>query len=185
MTWMNSLLMTPLAALALLVLSAGCSDVEDLDNFDVTINQQTAIPGASALELLLGNFPVLDSFTAFDLAQEASFKNSGRDANDVDKVTLAALTFKTVDPPGQDLAFFGEVIFFIEAEGLPRKEIARQEDFPAGATTVAFDTSPDDLKDYVLVNRATITVEINDTSRPPQETIIEVKAVFNVDVNVL
>ena len=179
--------MMPLAPLllALWVGLMGCDEIEDLDNFDVNIKQETSIPAASALELILGDFPVLDSFTEFDLAQSATFKNSGHDPDDVDSVTLESLVFKTLAPPEQDLAFFGEVIFFIEAEGLPRKELARQDTFPEGQTRVSFNVVGDNIKDYVMANEASITVEVIDTSRPEQETTIEIEAIFDVDVDVL
>lgn len=163
----------------------GCSEIEDLDNFDVEIVQETAIPAASALELVLGDFPTLDAFTRFDLSENATFQNTEYSPNDVDSVVLEELTFTVVEPEGQDLSFFGEVIFFVEAEGLERKEIARQDTFPQGQGSVSFETTNDDLKPYLLAKEANITVEINDTARPEQETTIEVKAVFDVDVNVL
>jgi hypothetical protein len=88
-------------------------------------------------------------------------------------------------PSGADLSFLGEVIFYAETEELPRKEIARQDTFPVGEASVAFDVVRGDLAEYLLAPRGAITIEVLDSARPPQETTIHVKCVFDVDVNVI
>lgn len=174
-----------LALGALVVLGLlGCDSAERLDNFNVDVREQVTVPGASVLEQLLGGFPTLDDFNNFDLAQTSTFQNTKYSVDDVDSVNLESLTFTVISPDGQDLAFLGEVIFYVQAEGLERKEIARQDNFPAGATEVAFDTTPDDLKQYLLAREADITVETLDSKRPNQDTVVEVEAIFDVDVNV-
>jgi hypothetical protein len=165
-----------------LFLAAGCSSI---DNFDVPIKGQAKIPGSSALEMVLGSFPTTEGFTRIDLTQSQTFKNEKYTVEDVDSVILTRLTMKTVNPASQDLAFLGKVIFFAEVNGLPKKEIARRESFPAGVTTVEFTVTPDDLKDYLLAKEATITTEAQNSRRPPQETTLEIEAIFDVDVAVL
>lgn len=171
-------------AVALLLALTGCG-VDELDNFDVTVKENAVIPAATVVETLLGGFPQLDAFTEFDLTESATFRNKNYSPSDVDSVLLESLTMTVVSPDGQDLSFFGTVIFFVETEGLPKKEVARAEMFPEGVSSVRFDTTNDDLKNYLLAKEATMTVEVEDTSRPERETTVEVKAVFDIDVNVL
>jgi hypothetical protein len=176
-----------LAALGLLLAffaASACADGTSLDNFDVEISEQTVAPGATPLDLLLNSFPQLDAFTGFDLSQQQDFKNSSYTPRDVDSVTLTSFTLSAVDPPTQDLSFLGSMTLFLETKGLPRKEIARCERFPEGQTRAVFQTSPDDLKDYVLATESTLTVDVKDSKRPQQDTTLQVDAIFDVDVKV-
>lgn len=171
-----------------LVLAFGlgaCDALDDLDNFDVSVKSQTTIQGASPLDMLLGEFPAFSGLSSFDLSQNATFQNKEYGPDDVDSVHLEALKLRTVDPTGQDLAFLGTVVFHIETAGLPRIEIARQETFPSGQTEVAFSVTDVDLKPYVLAKEATVTTEVTDSQRPPQDTVLEVEATFDVDIRVL
>ena len=170
-----------------LIVAAGFSfgACDNIDNFDVPVKGRTTISGAGAIEMLLGDIPQAEGFTRVDLTQSQTFKNERYSVEDVDSVTLTRLTMYTIEPASQDLSFFGGVIFYAEVASLPKKEIARRQDFPSGATRVDFTVTPDDLKDYLLAKEATITAEILDSRRPPQQTTIEIEAVFDIDVNVL
>lgn len=177
-----------IALMAALFVLAACDEVESLDNFDVPVTATAVIEAATPLEVLLGGFPELDAFTRMDFVDSAGFRNGGYDADDVDRITLTSMvmTHTAPDAPGADLSFFGSVRFFIEAEGQPRLEIARADSFPEGVREVAFDTVDDDLKLYLLAPEGgSITAEVDDTRRPDQETTIELRAVFDVDINLL
>lgn len=174
--------------LAALLPCFGCDEVESLDNFDVPVTATAVIQEATPLEVLLGGFPQLDAFTHMDFVDSAAFRNGGYDADDVDRITLTSMVMRHTAPdaPGADLAFFGAVRFYIEAEGQPRLEIARADSFPEGVREVAFDTVDDDLRHYLLApDGGSITAEVDDTRRPDVETTIEIRAVFDVDVDVL
>ena len=172
-------------ALLLFTLAASaCSDAEDLDNFDVEVKGQTVIKAGSALEVLLNGFPQLDAFTGFDLSESQAFRNKDYSPDDVDSVVLQTLTLEVTDPDGQDLSFLGSMVVYAETEGLPRKEIARRDDFPEGMMKVSFTTSSDDIKDYVLAREGSLTVDVIDSRRPNQDTTVEMVAVFDVDIRI-
>lgn len=177
--------MRALSLLCLFALLAPACDgggVDRIDNFDVRLSQEVTIEPGSALEVLLGQFPHLDAFSRLDLSQSAEFRNEDYGPEDVDSVVLESLSMRVISPEGQDLSFFGGVAFFVEAEGLPRKEIARAEDFE-GRREVKFATTADDLQDYLLAKRGTITVEVTDSRRPDRRTVVAVDAVFDVDID--
>ena len=183
-----ALLLRALLALATLAITvaplSGCDSLDQLDNFDVPITGEVTIQGETLVGSILGNFPTLDQFNKLDLSQTSTFQNKDYSPDDVDSVILESMVFRVLDPEGQDLAFLGEVVFYVETEGLPRKEIARQSRFPEGETVVSFETNKDDLKNYLLAKEASITTEVSDSKSPPQDTRIEVEAIFDVDVNV-
>lgn len=99
-------------------------------------------------------------------------------------MVLEKLTLRVVSPAGQDLSFFGTVIFSLETEGLPKKEIARRSGFPAGQTSVDFTVVPDDLKAYLLAKQATLVTDLMSSKQPNQDTTLELSATFDVDVAV-
>ncbi len=173
--------------LALFAGALGCDEVESLDNFDVPVTAEAVIAAGTPLEVLLGDFPQLDAFTRMDIVDSAGFQNGGYDAGDVDSITLTSMVMvhTAPDAPEADLSFFGEVRFYIEAEGQPRLLIASADSFPDGVREVAFSTIDDDLRLYLLApDGGTITAEVDDTRRPDVDTTIEIRAVFDVDVNV-
>jgi hypothetical protein len=166
--------------LALPLLAAvGC---DRLDNFDVIVSDQATIQGAPIGAL--GALPGLDAFTRFDLSQSSDFQNRQYSIDDVDRLTLTRLTLRRISPNAQDLAFFGTLVLSLEADGLPKKEIARASGFAAGQTTKDMIVTPDDLRLYLLARQATLTADALDSRPPPQDTVIELEAVFDVDVNV-
>jgi len=166
----------PLALLTLLA-------CDRLDNFDVNVSGQTKVQG-SPLGALLSSFPQADAFTRFDVSESTQFKNQNVDPDKVDTVVLEKLTLRVVSPAGQDLSFFGTVIFSLETEGLPKKEIARRSGFPAGQTSVDFTVVPDDLKAYLLAKQATLVTDLMSSKQPNQDTTLELSATFDVDVAV-
>ena len=173
-----------LIVVALLALGA-CGNPADLDNFDVTVEETTSVPGATAVELLLDGFPVIDGLANFDISNSSEFKNGQYSPEDVGSVRLKRLTMSVVSPDGQDLSFFGDVVFLLSTDGMPTIEVATASEFPEGATSVDFETSGADIKDYVLAQAGSFTVEVADTKRPPQETVLKIKAVFEVDLGIL
>lgn len=173
-----------LAACAALGLAA-CDEVERIDNISIPVSGEVVVERGTLVEMLLGDFPTFDAFTRLDLADTATFRNEDYDVDDVDSVVLDSLVMRVKSPDGADLAFLGEVIFYVETADLERREIARADSFPAGVREVAFETTGDDLKRYLLAREGTITTEVNDSRRPNVDTTIEVVAVFDVDINVL
>jgi hypothetical protein len=164
---------------------AACGNPADLDNFDVTIEEMTSVPGATAVEFLLDGFPVVDGLANFDISNSSEFQNGQYSPDDVGSVRLKRLTMSVVSPDGQDLSFFGDVVFLLSTDGMPTLEVATASEFPEGVASVNFDTSGADIKEYVLAQAGSFTVEVSDTKRPPQETALKITAVFEVDLGIL
>ena len=80
---------------------------------------------------------------------------------------LKRLTMSVVSPDGQDLSFFGDVVFLLSTDGMPTIEVATASEFPEGVSSVNFDTSGANIKEYVLAKEGSFTVEVSDTKRPP------------------
>jgi hypothetical protein len=170
---------------SLVLALAACGNPADLDNFDVTVEETTSVPGATPVELLLDGFPVIDGLANFDISNSSEFQNGQYSPEDVGSVRLDRLTLSVVSPSGQDLSFFGDVVFLLSADGMPTIEVATASEFPEGVSSVNFDTSGADIKEYVLAKAGSFTVEVSDTKRPPEETVLKITAVFEVDLGIL
>jgi hypothetical protein len=178
-----------LISLVTLCLSA-CGDtletLESLDNIKVPIVTSATIEKGNTLDMVLGGFPQLDAFTRVDLSQQQAFDDSGYSTDDVDKITLDSLTMKITAPDaeGADLSFLGAMRFYVRSEDLPRIEIASATPPQAGDREISFETIDDDLKGYLL-GGGEITIEVDDATRPERDTTIEIKVIFDVDINVI
>ncbi len=181
----------PISVFLISLFSFACGDtlkdLESLDNIEVPITTSTTIQKGSMLESVLGGFPQLDAFTRVDLSQQQAFSDTGYSSDDVDKITLKALTMKITAPDNEnaDLSFLGAMRFYIQANDLPKLEMATAMPPQSGDREISFETIDDDLKNYLLEGGGEITIEIDDSRRPEVDTTIEIKVIFDVDINVL
>jgi hypothetical protein len=157
-----------------------CSDV---DNFTVEVSSQTMVPSATVLEQLLGeiDFAGFDNIM-FDDTQE--FQNEGVSKDQVDSVRLVSLRLTISDPPDDQFDFLDSIRFFVEAEGLPRVQIAELDPVPDGLGEIEIDVdSSVELQPYVVAPSMTLTTEV-EGQRPANETTVDADAEFSVDANV-
>ena len=180
-------------ALTLLItlLSLACGDTLDdlksLDNIEVPIITSATIQKGTTLESVLGGFPQLDAFTRVDLSQQQAFSDTGYSIDDVDEVTLKELTMKITAPDNEnaDLSFLGAMRFYVQANDLPRLEMANATPPQSGDREIRFKTVDDDLKSYLLDGGGEIIIELDDARRPEVDTTIEIKVIFDVDINLI
>ena len=188
-------ILTPIMrkALTLLIplLSLACGDTLDdlksLDNIEIPIITSATIQKGTTLESVLGGFPQLDAFTRVDLSQQQAFSDTGYSSDSVDKVTLKTLTMKVTAPDNEnaDLSFLGAMRFYVQANDLPRLEMASAMPPQGGEREISFETVDDDLKSYLLEGDGEITIELDDARRPEVDTTIEIKVIFDVDINLI
>lgn len=165
-----------------------CGDtLENLDNIEVPIVTSTTIQKGTTLESVLGGFPQLDAFTQVDISQQQAFSDTGYSSDDVDKVTLKKLSMKITAPDNEnaDLSFLGEMRFYVQSNDLPKLEMASATPPQRGEREINFETIDDDLKSYLLEGGGEITIEIDDARRPEVDTTIEIRVIFDVDINVI
>ena len=141
------------------LLSLACGDTLDdlksLDNIEVPIITSATIQKGTTLESVLGGFPQLDAFTRVDLSQQQAFSDTGYSSDSVDKVTLKTLTMKITAPDNEnaDLSFLGAMRFYVQANDLPRLEMASAAPPQSGEREITFETIDDDLKSKEYDNR--------------------------------
>jgi hypothetical protein len=171
--------MVPVAIVVLACLLT-CSDV---DNFTVEVSSRTMVPAASVLEQLLGglDFAGFDSIM-FDETQE--FQNENVSKDQVESVRLVALRLSISSPPDEGFDFLESIRFFVEAEGLPRVQIAELDPVPRGLRELEIEVdSSVELRPYVVAPSMTLTTEV-EGQRPVNATTVDANAAFDVDASV-
>lgn len=161
-------------ALALLV--AGCGALD----FDVSEGiPQQRLPGdpvaAAAGNLLASAFP-----SAFNFNIDLKAQQQAHDTGPIDSVHMKSLTL-TIDPssPTQNFDWLDDAHIFVEAQGLPKKEVAHIQPVPKGAKTISFTIDMSvDVKPYIDKG---ITVSTSATAHASaQDVVFAGTAVFRV-----
>lgn len=166
-------------SIAALLLILACSN---LDNINIDTEGRATIPGRTVLDQLIGELSFL-GFDSFDISQSQAFRNQGYTKDQIDSVRLARFTLVISAPEDGNFDFLADIHFFAEAEGLPRVEIARLDPVPAGSNELELDILDVDLRDYAVADTMTIVTEASGV-RPEQETTVDARVAFDVDVAV-
>jgi hypothetical protein len=168
-----------IVAIVALVLGT-CSS---LDNIEVPVTANATIPRRSVLDELIGNL-AFTGFDGFDISQSQQFENQGYSKDQVDSVHLLEMTLTIRSPAGANFDFLDAIRFYAEAEGLPRVLVAELSPVPDGLSQLNLTVASSvELQPYVIAPAMTLTTEAEGI-RPPEETMVEAEAIFDVDVNV-
>lgn len=167
-----------LVLLALLLATLTCSGV---DNIEVEATGETTVESSLVGELV-GELSFL-GFEGIDISESQEFKNQGYTKDQVDSVRLQRFVLSVKAPEDGDFDFLARVSFYAEAEGLPRKEIARLDPVPEGQSEIEMELLDAELRDYAVAESMTITTEATG-SAPERDTTIAARVVLDVDVNV-
>jgi hypothetical protein len=169
------------SAVGALVLSTTftCSN---LDNAIVSRSGQATIPGATLPGELLGDLG-FSEFSNFDLSQDQSVGGQGYTKDEIDGVKLVRVHLVVNAPAGGNFDFLDSIALFVEAEGLPRIQIASLTEIPEGVTELELDVEDVQLVDYAVAPAMTLTTEATGTA-PEEDTTVTGTIDFDVDINV-
>ena len=151
-----------------------------LFTIDIEQSAQTTVPAGTLLEDLLGELG-FEEFVTVDITASEELQNQGVQPGDIVNVTLTAVEMSVVAPSSGDLSFFDEITVFVEADTLPRVQIASLNSFPDGQQQVSFNLDEVDLTDYAVSQAMTIDTEVTGRS-PDEETTIQADIVVEVGV---
>jgi hypothetical protein len=164
---------------ALLLLAAGCGD---LDEFDVTRSATITIDGIAgpaSPPLAAPSLPVPLLIDRRALEQE------GIDPDDVGSARLVSLRVEVTEGASFEDWLEG-LAFHIEGAALSKQLLAQRTGIgalPDGTVAVDLETSGVDLKPYVLAESSAVTVDLSGHA-PSVDTRVKVTATVRVDVNV-
>ncbi len=151
--------------------------------FTTEIKGEGTVAGSGTLGGVLTMFPQLNSLTNIDFSENRDFKNNNASRSQVTSVLLEKMTLRISSPTTQDFSFLESVQFVArsgENEALfAQKANVASAKLTAPTPTLVLDTLNVDLAEYVRAS--SMSIVMRGTGRqPPQDTHIEVDAVFNV-----
>ena len=154
-----------------------------LTKISATQTATATIPAGSLLDVLTGDLG-FGNLGNFDISQSQEFKNQGIKREQINSVKLRSLTLTITSPAnGQDFTFLQSLAFFIEANGLAKKEIARGGPFASGAKEISLTVLDVELAPYAAAPSMTFTTTASG-KRPASATTVEAKVILDADVNV-
>lgn len=153
-----------------------------LSRISVSQNATATIPGATLLEQLAGDLS-FGGLGSFDISQSAEFKNQGVKKEQINSVTLKALTLTVTSPSNGDFTFLEKLSFFVEAPGVEKKEIAKGGPFTVGQKTVSLTVLDVELAPYATAASMTFTTAATG-KKPSNTTTIDAKVTLDADVNI-
>ena len=164
----------------LFIILTGCGG---LTRFTVTQSATATIPGATLLEMLVGDVG-FGSLVSFDITQSQELKNQGVKREQINSVKLQTLTLDITSPmSGQDFTFLDSIRFVVDAAGQPQKQVAHGGPFAQGAKSISLTIDDVELAPYATAPSMTFSTAVKGR-RPASETKITAKVVLGVDVNV-
>ncbi len=171
---------TCLGVLILCLITCGGS----LTRIGVTQSANATIPGATLVEQLTGDALGFSGLGSFDITQSAEFKNQGVKREQINSVRLRTLTLAITAPPnGQDFEFLQSLSFFVESNGLPKKEVARGGPFQSGAKEITLTVLDVELAPYAAAASMTFTTAAKG-QRPKNTTSLKATVILDADVNI-
>ncbi len=147
-----------------------------------TQSASATIPAGSLVEVLTGDIGFAN-LGNFDITQSQEFKNQGIKREQINSVKLRTLSLTITAPAnGQDFTFLKSLSFFVEANGLAKKEIARGGPFD-GLKEISLTVLDVELAPYAAAPSMTFTTTASGM-RPKSETTVLAKVILDADVNI-
>jgi hypothetical protein len=159
--------MRPALILLCGALLVGC---EPAVEFDVDVDGEAVVQRGTALETLLGSFPVFDSFVAFDVSDTREFENHQTTKDHVREARITRITLSVVDPEDATFDFLDEITFFVESPQHPKEQVATKA-VPSGARTVDLELRDIDVAPYVKDETFSVTTSASGR-RPSQDVTV-------------
>ena len=151
-----------------------------LFTIDVEGESETVVEQGTLLEDLVGDLG-FDDFLDMNVVETEELQNQGVEPGDIEDVRLVDFVLVATEPAGADLSFLAEMALFVEANGLERKRVAFQDQFPEGVAEVAFELDDVDLTPYAVSESMSLTVDVTG-HRPEDDTTVVARYVLAVGV---
>lgn len=150
--------------------------------FDVTTTSQTVVERGTVIESTVGSLG-FTQFTALDFSQSQEFQNRDVQKKHVTGAKIENLVLTVVAPSGHTFDFLENVMFYIEAPGLPKKRIAHKT-VPKGVGRFRCEIDEVELGPYVRADTMKITTSVKGR-RPDEDTTVEAKLTVNISTVLL
>lgn len=177
-----------LAALAVAALAGGtiATGCGAFDDFEVEMKDEVTVPGRGLVLGVFSPLPYSGNLAGTQLSQNQTFQNQGVEPGDVDAIFVKSIRLDDSEPNLKNFAnVLEEVVLYVEAPGVERKELARGSGFPDAATVELMVQGTLNLKPYAVASSMTISAEVKLKQQPLNTFKILTTVTLLVDINLL
>ena len=163
------------SALTMVVLLAGCNDVEDLLTFHFSDRTQIRIQSASPL-----NLPVEIATPAITSSSHQQFENNNTKAELVRDVKLEQLKLTIVSPSGKTFSFLKNIRIFISTDESDEIELASLDNIASPTGILELTPTIEKLDVYAKSSSYNLRTEVTTDETLTQDVDVQVDLKFRV-----
>lgn len=168
--------------LSLTGLIVSCNEVDKLTQFDMKYDSQVTVKSSA----LLIDTPLSFATPEIQSNSQSTFESNNTRKDLVEKVYLKSTALEVSSPADGDFGFLKSIEVYLKADGLPKIKIAWKENIPAEiGNELILETSSENLKDYVVQDKFTLSVTTITDETINQDHDIDIRSVFHVDAKIL
>jgi hypothetical protein len=170
-----------IAAIVLVTLAAGCEAVDKLLEFDIPYKTTFTVPAVPYDPALTP--PLTVASPKFNTGIKKIFEDYSTSRDLIDEITLSSLSLAAKDSTGgtKNFDFLKSVKVYINAAGLPEKELASKDSIPMGVSTLSFTASKVNMTDYIA--KDSISVRLAAIQRAANPSALKVECAMKFHVN--
>lgn len=173
---------------ALAFLFASCNKVKTIANIDIDVPYtQTIIGPDLGKNLSLPATGVALSLPPYKLATDmkSTLATYNITPANLMQLTLKSFSFKNLSAAANSFNFVDTVRIYLSTPGLPDKFVAYTYHVMSNTDSLALTCANDDLKQYLLQDSVTLTLQGHFTKVPPANVPLKLNMNFNVLANPL
>ncbi len=163
------------------LLFSSCEKIDELTKFEMEFTESFTVQAGTPLDL-----PFAISTPEINTDYQSVYEQYDTRADRIEEITLKEIQLTVSSPSSGSFNFLESVEVSISSEGEEPQSIAERKDIPNDESSVLeLETSQVNIKDYLSVDRFTLSTSTVCDELLAEDYIIDVKCVFFVDARVL
>lgn len=168
--------------IAFSLLLSACSVVDaiaDLDNFEITLKEQTVIAGGGLVTDLLGEVG-FTGLNEFNIEDNQEFQNKDIPKNNIEWTRVRDLDLTVIDPDSNTFAFVDSILFFIDSPNHEKAALASSGEVADTLQTINFNLENLDIAPYLKDESMSITTQFFG-QQPRENTTVEIEMKLEIE----
>ncbi|MFK7756742.1 MAG: hypothetical protein AB8B53_07405 [Flavobacteriales bacterium] len=167
--------------IGIVIICASCEKVDQLSQFEMEFKESFTIEAGTPLDL-----PFTLATPEINTDYQSVYEQYDTRADRIEEINLKEIEFTISSPSSGTFNFLESVSMSISSEGEEAQSIAEKTDIPNDqSTALSLETSEVNLKDYLSVDRFTLSASTVCDELLTEDYTIDVRCIFFVDARVL
>lgn len=167
--------------LSVSLIFSSCKKITKTTTFNLSYTKDVTIPSTTSI-----NLPFNLITPDIQTESSSSFEGNNTRADLVDKIQLQSLVLSINSPTGGNFNFLKAVTIRLSASGLADTTIASKNNLQnTGTNSLSLDVSSVNLKDYLVKDKITLTLNSTTDELLTADYSIKVQSVFKVEARLI